>query len=79
MEEVGRLSLSELGLEVETTPAEKAAANENAVEVKPITEETPKVSKSSLTDAVEPTEVKAAKSSLAEIVSYLQAMHNKSR
>ena len=67
MEEVKQLSLSELGLEVETTPAEKAAANENAVEVKPITEETPKVSKSSLTDTVEPTEVKAAKSSLAEI------------
>ena len=70
MEEVKQISLSELGLEAETTPAEKAAANENAVEVTPITEEQPPittVSKSSLTDAVEPTEVQAAKSSLAEI------------
>lgn len=70
MEEIKQISLSELGLEAETTPAEKAAANENAVEVAPITEEQPPVttvSKSSLTDAVEPTEVQAAKSSLAEI------------
>ena len=44
--------------------------NENAVEVTPITEEQPPVatvSKSSLTDAVEPAETQAAKSSLAEI------------
>nr|DAN95282.1 MAG TPA: nucelotide kinase [Caudoviricetes sp.] len=69
MEEIKQLSLSELGLEVETTPAEKAAANENAVEVKPITEEPPvtTVSKSSLSDTVEPAETKAVKSSLAEI------------
>ena len=69
MEEIKQISLSELGLEVETTPAEKAAANENAVEVKPITEEPPvaTVSKSSLSDTVEPAETKAAKSSLAEI------------
>ena len=70
MEEIKQISLSELGLEAETTPAEKAAANENAVEVAPITEEQPPVatvSKSSLTDEVEPTEVQAAKSSLAEI------------
>ena len=68
MEEIKQISLSELGLEAETTPAEKAAANENAVEVTPITEEQPPVatvSKSSLTDAVEPAETKAAKSSLA--------------
>ena len=67
MEEIKQISLSELGLEAETTPAEKAAANENAVEVTPITEEQPPVSKSSLTDAVEPAETQAAKSSLAEI------------
>ena len=70
MEEVKQISLSELGLEAETTPAEKAAANENAVEVTPITEEQPPVttvSKSSLTDEVEPKEIQAAKSSLAEI------------
>lgn len=69
MEENKQLSLSELGLEVETTPAEKAAANENAVAVQPITEDQPPVttvSKSSLSDSVE-TVSQPVKSSLAEI------------